>query len=155
MLYTSLIHPHLLYCNFILDGASATEKRKLQVQQNSALRAVCIVDYMYPTAKLHTDVGMDNVSSSMMKTTCKLVYRGLNNMGTVSLNEMFTFHCPVRELRSSSVLTCETKRCRMQLGTKNVGVRGATYWNMLPYYIKSSSSVDSSKENIRKYVGFD
>ena len=39
-LYRSLIEPHLLYCNFILEGTSSTNKQKVQVQQNNALRAV-------------------------------------------------------------------------------------------------------------------
>ncbi len=155
MLYVSLTHPDLLYCNFVIDGATTTEKKKLQTQQNAALCAVCNVDYSYPTAKLFSDIGVDTVQTCMMKTTCKLVYKGMYNMGPNVLNEMFVLHEPIRELRSSHTMSCEVARCHTQFGMKNVAVRGARYWNMLPYDIKSSNMPDMFKERVKKYTGFD
>ena len=60
----------------VLDGTTEGNKTKLQVQQNSTLRAVLNVDYMYPNGKLLADVGVHSVRVSMAKTTCKIVYRG-------------------------------------------------------------------------------
>ncbi len=39
-LYKSLIDPHFRYCNYIYNGCSLTNKRKLQVAQNNSLRAI-------------------------------------------------------------------------------------------------------------------
>ena len=154
MLYVSLIHPHILYCNFVIDGASATEKRRLQIQQNSALCAVCDIDYSYPTAKLLSDVGVDSVSVCMMKKCCKIVYKGLNIMcPPPALNEMFVYYVPTRDLRSSSMLMAQTPRCKMQFGTKNLVVRGVGYWKVLPFHIKASCTVDTFKQNIKGYSG--
>ena len=154
MLYVSLIHPHILYCDFVIDGATITEKKKLQTQQNSALRAVCNVDYGYPTAKLFSDVSVDNVSVCMMKTCCKIVYRGLNNMGPPAINDMFEYYTPSRELRSGEALLATVQRCKTQFGTKNLRIRGPSYWNQLPHSIKCSTSIDTFKQNIKAYTGF-
>ena len=143
-----------LFHQFVIDGASVTEKRKLQVQQNSALRAVCNVDYGYPTAKQFSDVGIDNVSVCMMKTSCKIVYRGLNNMGPPAINDMFDYYNPPRDLRSSSSMLAIVSKCNTQFGTKNLKVRGSTYWNLLPYAIKISNSMNAFKENFKSYTGF-
>ena len=139
----------------MLDGASITDKKKLQVQQNTALRAVCNIDYSYQTTKLYTTVGVDTVETSMMKTTCNLVYKGMYGIGPNVLNEMFMLYEPTCNLRSSNTLACEVPRTYTQFGVKNVVVRGPKYWNMLPYNIKSSSTESIFKERIKKYTGFD
>ena len=59
-LYRALIEPHLVYCNFILEGISQTNLKKLQVQQNCALRAVKHVDCFYPTELLFADLNLEN-----------------------------------------------------------------------------------------------
>ena len=76
-------------------------------------------------------------------------------MGPTVLNEMFMLHEMSRVLRSIYTLTCEVPRCYTQFGAKNIAVRGSNYWNVLPYDIKSSSTVNMFKERIRKYTGFD
>ena len=155
MLYISLIHPHILYCNFIIDGACVTEKKKLQVQQNSALRAVCKVDYSYPTIKLLTDVGIDSVQTCMAKTSCKIAFRGLINQGPPALNNMFKLYEPKRMLRSSSAHQIEISRCYTQFGTKNVAIRGAKYLNMLPIDLRLCNSIENFKAKLKTYTGFD
>ncbi len=155
MLYVSLIHPHLLYCNFILDGTSAKNKTKLQVQQNSALRAVMNVEYSYPTAKLLIDVEVDSVRTSMIKTTCKLVYRGFHNMGPPALNDMFQEYTPARDLRSCDQTLVEIPRCRSEFGWRNVRVRGGYYWNSLPQELKTCKTIDQFKRQMKSYPGFD
>ena len=52
LLYNSLIYPHLIYANFILDGCSETTLDKIRVQQNNALHAVLKPDYRSPSVKL-------------------------------------------------------------------------------------------------------
>ena len=153
-LYVSLIHPHLLYCNFVLDGTTEGNKSKLQVQQNSALRAVLDVDYMYPSAKLLSDVGVDSVRVCMAKTTCKLVYRGFYNIGPPALNNMFVAYVPTRELRSGDQLLVDIPRCHTEFARKNIAVRGGYYWNALPPEIKSCMTIDLFKLSLKKYIGF-
>ena len=131
-----------------------TEKRKLQVQQNSALRAVCNVDYGYPTAKLFSDMGVITVSVCMMKSSCKIVYRGLSNMVPPAINDMFEYYNPPRDLRSSNTMLATVPKCNTQIGTKNLRVRGPTYWNLLPCSIKASNLMNVLKQNIKSYQGF-
>ena len=106
-------------------------------------------------AKLLTDVGVDSVQTCMAKTTCKIVYRGLNNQGPPALNNMFREYIPARELRSGASHQIEVDRCNIQFGMKNIAVRGAQYWNMLPVEIKTCTSIDNLKSALKQYTGFD
>ncbi len=155
MLYLSLIQPHILYCNFVLDGATMTEKGKLQIQQNTALRAVCKADYAFSTAKLLSAVGVDSVQTCMKKTTCKIVHKGLYNLGPPALNDMFNHYEPARQRRSSTACLVDIPHCQTQFGMKNIAVRGAKYSNMLPLEIKTCPVTDNFKAMIKKYPGFD
>ena len=155
MLYISLIHPHLLYCNFVLDGTTEGNKSKLQVQQTSALRAVLNVAYMYPSVKLFTDVGVDSVRVGMAKTTCKIVYRRYHNMGPPALNTMFQAYVPNRELKSCDQLLVNINHCHTEFARKNIAIHGGYNWNMLPYEIKSCDTIDLFKQKLKNYTGFD
>ncbi len=75
-LYKSLIYPHFLYSNFILDGSNESVKNKLQCHQNAALRAVSNVDMSYPTQRFLTDLEVDSVRTDMIKSSCKFVCKG-------------------------------------------------------------------------------
>ena len=153
-LYTSLIYPHFLYCNFILDGTSNHNKHKLQVQQNNALRAVLKADYDVPTAKLYIDACVDTIDVCMKKTACKIVYRGIREMGPPIYNKLFSLSVPGRDLRSSELPNAVVPKCRTKFGEHNVAYRGPVYWNQLPINIRMSESLEQFKGSVNKYDGF-
>ena len=153
-LYNSLIYPHFLYCNFILDGANMTNKNKLQIQQNNTLRAVLRSNYDVPTTKLYADAGVDKVEVCMKKTTCKIVYRGINNLGPPIYDKLFNLAVPNRELRSSEIPNAVIPICRTRFGEHNVAHRGPTYYNQLPITICSCQSIEQFKNAVNKYEGF-
>ncbi len=138
----------------MLDGSTEGNKSKLQVQQNSALRAVLNVDYSYPSAKLLSEVGVDNVRVCMAKTTCKLVYRGYYNSGPPALNKMFEAYVPNRELRSGDQLLVNIPHCNTEFAHRNIAVRGGHYWNMLPQELKAQDTIDQFKQKLKHYNGF-
>ena len=154
-LYQSLIYPHLLYANFALDGATASLKNWLQVQQNNALRAVLKRDYMHSSAQLYVDAAKDKVTVTMKKSLCNIVYQGINNIGASVYNEMFNYAPSSRDLRSSDQLLAEVPKCRTKFGENNMAYRGAVYWNQLPLHIKQAATLDTFKRKMKVYPGFD
>ncbi len=153
-LYNSLIHPHLLYGNFILDGCNKYTLDKLKVQQNNAVRAVLKADSRTPCVKLYHDTGIDPVEVSMKKTIVKMVYQGLNNIGAPVYNTLFNFESYQRELRNSNKLLAEVPRTNTKFGEHNLAFRGSKDWNTLPLPLKSTPTYDQFKSAIKKYDGF-
>ncbi len=131
MLYNSLIFPHFLYCNFILDGMNKANKHKLQVQQNNAFGAVLKADFDTLTVKLYADAGVDNVEVCMKKTVCKIVYRGIYDLGPPFYNTLFNLATSPRDLRSSNMLNAVILIGRSKFGEYNVAFQGPTYWNQV------------------------
>ena len=90
----------------------------------------------------------------MKKTTCKIVYRGINNMGPPIYDKLFNLAIPNRELRSSEVPHATIPICRTRFGEHNVAYRGPTYYNTLPIDVHMSASIDQFKKAVNKYEGF-
>ena len=82
-LYTTSIQPVFIYCDFIYDGTSKTNKQKLQICQNSALRAVknCRLDY--PTTTVN-DHGVALIHFCLQTKMC------ICNGGITPLNDNYT-----------------------------------------------------------------
>ena len=89
---------------------------------------------------------------SMIKSTCKLVYKGYNGLGPDSLNEMFTPYQANRSLRSDDHLMTNTVPCRTQFGDESMRSRGSKYWNTLPTELKQSTTMDNFKGKIKTYT---
>ena len=57
-------------------------QKALQVQQNSAVRAVKDVELGYPTSSIYTELGIDRLKTLSSKVAVKLVFKGFNSLGT-------------------------------------------------------------------------
>ena len=100
-LYTTLISPIFSYCDFIYHGTTSSNKQKLQIIQNASLQAVKRTRLEYPVVRLHDELEIDFLSDMRKKSTLKLVYRGVINMGPNILNDFFNEYVPARPLRSA------------------------------------------------------
>ena len=80
-LYPSLIEPHFLYGNFLSEGTIQANWMKLKTQQNCVLCTVERVNMYYPSVRLRTAIGVDN----MKKTACKMAFKCFYDRGPDSL----------------------------------------------------------------------
>ena len=111
-------------------------------------------DYRTPCVKLYQDAGVDPIDVCMKKTVCKLVYKGINNIGAPVYNDMFSYDIPGRNLPSADKLLANIPRIKTKFGEHNVAYRGPVYWNCLPLNIKSYTSFEQFKTVLKPYTGF-
>ena len=154
LLYNSLIYPHMLYANFILEGCTKQLLDKFKVQHSNALWAVLKADYRTLSAKLYNDAHVDPVNVTMKQTIVKIVYKGLNDIRAPIYSTMFNYAEYSRDLYSSDKLLASVPKCRTKFGERNAKFWGPSYWNQLPIWIKNCSSYEQFKEAIKKYDGF-
>ena len=114
-LYQSLIEPHYIYCQFIYDACSINMKRKLQVSQNKALRAVLNVPNDYPSEALHTETNIEWLGVMRAKASCLETFKLLHNIGTDRSTSMVNQYRPNRPLRSSNKVTIEKLKTHTSL----------------------------------------
>ena len=108
-LYTTLINNLFAYCDFINYGCSTDISCWLQVAQNGALRAIknCKIEYLM--VKLHDELEIDYLCDSHKKSTAKMVYQGIHNLGPMENNNMFEMYQLNHPLRSESQRTPSNK----------------------------------------------
>ena len=150
-LYTTLIAPIFNYCDFIYDGTSNYNKQKLQVMQNASLRAVKRTKLEYPVKRLHDELEIDFLGDIRKKSTIKLVYRGVNNMGPEFLNNNFNEYVPNRPLRSASKCQVAVPKTKLHFSDRDICVRGGIYWNDTSEIYTKSDSLEILKTRLKKY----
>ena len=150
-LYQTLINPIFTYCDFVYDGMSKKNKDKLQISQNAALRAVKRCPMDYPLSRLHNELEIDTLEVCRQKSTLKMVYRGLNDLGPPSLNSIFKTYIPTRTLRSENQLLILPPKTNLIFTECDISHRGCIYWNQVPIETKHSTSIDTFKCKLKKY----
>ena len=150
-LYQTLIHPVFQYCDFLYDGCSITLKQKLQVSQNSALRAVRKCARDYSTKQLHEDLEIDTLSISRMKSTLKVVHRGVHNLGPTSLNNLFEIYTPGRALRSENLCLLLPPRSKLKQSENDIAIRGCHYWNDIILELRQEVKTETFKNALKTY----
>ncbi len=144
-LYKSLIEPHFSYADIVYDGCNVTHSKQLQVQQNQALRAVLNVDCRYSTSALHTKTGVKWLDVSRKERCCIEVYKVLNGLSLVGIEQLFPPATHNRTLRSSAAPNFVPRLNKTALADKNFPTRCYWYWKCLPDHVKLSPSLLSFK----------
>ena len=148
-LYNSLIEPIFLYCNTIYDGINLTNRRKLQVYQNSALRAVARVNKRYSATQLHQELSVEWLDVQRCKSVCNEVYKYTNGHGPLSLVTEFEPQIPRRELRSNTRIIHKHTRTRTKFAENDPVIRGKKYWDRLPASIQTSENQHIFKSRLK------
>ncbi len=151
-LYMSLINPLFLYCCFVYDGMSRTLSNRLQVTQNSALRAVAQVNKRYSATQLHVSLNIPWLDCQRLYHSCVEVYKLANGHGPESLSNALSICEPVRVLRSNAQVKLSRPRYTLKHSENDFLFRGVKYWDTLPAPIQQSKSIDVFKSELKKYT---
>ena len=149
-LFTSLIRPLYLYCDFIYDGCSNQISKQFEVLQNSALKAVRGVPGRYSATELRDELKVETLKIGRMKSSCVELYKLLEGNGPQSLVDEFKYWEPRRQLRSSAIRDLDIRPTRTRMADHDFVIRAATYWKKVPEDCRRKESVKSFKESLNK-----
>ncbi len=148
-LYKTLIRPLFTYCDYIYDGCTKSVSNRLHIAQNGALRSVRKCRSDYPTARLHEELEVDYVYVERMKSTLKMVYKGIHDMGSKTINDIFKYYQPTRTLRSDSKRLLVPARITSKFAENDIAQRGCLYWNPIPLVLKEQPTMDQFKTQLK------
>ena len=111
---------------------------------------------MTPTIDMHVELGLEYLSTRRDHHVSTTVYKGLNDLSTPFINELFH---PVHErnedgqgrvTRAQTNNELSVPQSLRESGEKRLSVRGSQSWNGTPAIATNSPSLNSYKRNVKK-----
>ena len=139
--------------NSLLAGITLEQRRRLERVQHAAAKLITKSNkYDHVTPLLH-ELHWLPIEYRIKFKILLLTYKSLKGNGPVYLKDLFKFRDSPRQLRSVDSLTLEYPRTnRRSYGDRAFSIAAATEWNRLPDEIKSCSSVNSFKSQLKTHL---
>ena len=147
--YTSLLQPSFHYADVAWEKILEGWRKELYRLQN---RAAWIILRKNTSNDTFCVLNWLNVASRKKMHKCILVFKCLNNLVPKYLMQYFTRNADLHDhatWRSKFDLHPPKPKCNM--GKRPFKYAGAIYFNSLPNYVKSATSVNSFKKMLTEY----
>ena len=146
--YTSLLHPLFDYADVAWQGISEGCCKELHRLQNRAARIIlrkntsndtfCVLNWL-------------NLASRGKMHKCILVFKCLNNLVPKYLTQYFTRNADLHDHAIRRNNDLHPPKPKRNMSKRTFKYAGAIYFNSLPNYVKSASSVNSFKKMLTEY----
>ena len=153
-LYYSFAYPYLIYCNHVWGNNYASTLEKIMIVQKRLIRTITCSPYRAHTAPLFYANRLLETSDINTYITGTFMYRFVND----NLPDIFEGFCVRnrdRNVHQYNVRNADelyVPYARLDIRKFSIKISGAKLWNVLPNYIKESSSVAVFKQNLRNYL---
>ena len=98
--------------------------------------------------------GKSTMNVRRLRTLCVEIYKTLNDLNPSFMNNIFKLKLNAREVRDRYKLNLDIPKWnRRTFGYKSLKVLGPKIWNNLPYHVKSSDNLDTSKNLLKDWDG--
>ena len=142
MLYYSLIHPYLFYCNLVWGNARFTHINPVFVLQKRSMRIIFYTSFRSPSNPLFNSANILKIHDVYKLALGCYIYE---NSGSEVFVRDHSY-----ETRFSSHLLPSFRR--LYVSQQSVYYLGPVLWNSLPDMIKNSSNLLLFKTRLKKYL---
>ena len=146
-IYNALIQPHFDYCAPVWDGLSSYLCEKLQKLQNRAARVILQANCEVNSSLLLETLKWDQLSLRRRKHKAIMMFKSLNGIAPVYLQDLFSERHTDYHLRDSFHKLNLPKPHTNYL-KRSFGYSGALLWNSLPESIRAIRSIGQFKKEI-------
>ena len=153
LLANSLVSSRLDYCNSLYFGLPECLLDRLQRVQNSLARAVVPsvrrCDHVTPVlCSLH----WLPVRKRIQFKIATLTFKVLNNDQPTYLRDLLKRHEPLRSMRSADKQLLQVPDIRSANGRRSFAFASPTIWNSLPLLVKSSTTIQIFRRNLKTHL---
>ena len=149
----AFITTQLDYCNSLLCGLPTSQIRRLQAIQNTAARILTGTKKFDSITPVLRALHWLPVHQRMQFKTLTLVFKALNDMAPTYLQELIVPYSPSRALRSTNQKLLQIPKTQSNLvKSRAFSFNGPILWNALPLSIRTASSLDSFKSQLKTHL---
>ena len=146
-IYNALIQPYFDYCSPVWDGLSNQLSEKLQKLQNRAARVILKANYETSPSMLLEILNWDTLSIRRKKLKALIMFKSLNKLAPVYLQDLFIERSTEYNLRNS-FNKLSLPKPRTNYLKRSFSYSGAQLWNSLPENIRKIKSTGQFKREI-------
>ena len=140
---------HFDYCAPVWDGLSSYLCEKLQQLQNRAARVILQANCEINSSLLLETLKWDKFSSRRRKQKAIMMFKSLNGLAPVYLQDLFSERNTDYDLRDS-FRKLNLPKPRTDYLKRSFGYSGALLWNSLPENIRAIRSIGQFKKEINR-----
>ena len=149
-LYFAMVHPFLQYGCVLWGGAAKKVLNTLRVLQKKAIRAVCKARYNTPTNRLFKKLHILKLDDIYSLEVSKFMYKVSNKLAPLPIVNHFTPNTNIHRYNTRQCRDFHIKPAANSLALKSLLYTGPRKWLALPTELKSSTSLKSFVNKIKK-----
>ena len=151
-LYYSLVYPYLYYGNIIKGATYESNLKRLKILQKRVIRIITKSSYDVNTAPLffeHRLLDIDRIHTLQLGL---FMYSVNNSISSKAICDMFHKNSEVHSYPTRQCNAYRPQKCRTNIRKFTIISQGPKLWNSLPDDIKSKTTTNSFKINLKKYL---
>ena len=147
IIYNSIAHPYINYCNVIWYSSNPSNLQCLSVIQKKIIRIITKCNRFSPTAPLFKQLNILTIPDINRLNTAVFVYKSVNNIipSPITFIHRVNDRYPLRGQDTLEIPLHNSKQSELF-----VHVRGSRLWNSIPLEVRNKLTVNSFKFNLKK-----
>ena len=143
-LYNALIKPHFMYCITIWGNTFKKYLNKVHLMQKKVIRIITFSEFHAPTALLLDKLDILNIYQIVEYFVGVFVYKSLHGMMAGSLSFF------QRNFNTRNSVNLRSTYHKKKISQQSIRIAGPRIWNNFPILCKSSTSLHSFKNQLKK-----
>lgn len=151
-LYKTIIAPHFEYCPTIVYYLNETEKNKLQILQNRAMRIILKVNRYTHIRDMLDSLGFMSINQRLVYQNIIFIYKILSGMLPDYMLNKITFVRDIHKYDTRSASNIYVPTARTSATQNSLFYKGLVLYNSLPSYIRSCTHFTGFRKNTCQFV---
>ena len=150
LLYNAYIYSKIQYGIEVYGKAAASTIKKVQTQQNRAIKILYSKDYYTPTKILHKDLGIILVVDTYKLAILKFVFRHQNNLLPHIFENFFTENTSIHYHNTRKSKGLHVHHPNNKYGKDRTTYQGTLMWNSVSKNIRELKSIKTFNYKIKQ-----
>jgi hypothetical protein len=152
LLYQTLVHPYIEYCNIIWAIRPGIFLNKLIVCQKRAIRTITFSHFNAHTAPLFRKLNILSAHNVNRLQVACFMYQAMHNSLPPHYCAMFTKNCLFHSYNTRQSDKVHITTHRLNIKRFTIRIFGPTLWNQLPQHLTQAPNLVTFKRLYRKHL---